>query len=212
MNTYHYAVISRPESSMTQEKGSSVDMENVDYKRQPDPILIEATIESAGGICCGVIRGGMFGLRTNQVSVLSVWPEGTKAEVRFSDPEDAKQNLVSEEQLMVATVRPTSTEKINQPGIYVIRWIRIQPDDIEEYTSLCLKTWPAFETLSSARCYGVFRALENDCGVSKILMLTWYENLTDWESSRSLNPADSDKWARRSEMELSHWAEAGRLA
>ena len=43
-------------------------------------------------------------------------------------------------------------------------------------------------------------------------MLTWYASMNDWEKSRALAPADNAKWARRSEMELSHWADAGRLA
>lgn len=32
------------------------------------------------------------------------------------------------------------------------------------------------------------------------------------EAARSLDSADREKWGRRSEMELSHWAQAGRLA
>ena len=47
--------------------------------------------------------------------------------------------------------------------------------------------------------------------VVTLLMLTWYRTFDDWEQSRRLDPADRAKWARRSEMELSHWAEAARL-
>jgi len=91
------------------------------------------------------------------------------------------------------------------------RNLPIRSENIGEYTRLCLETWPAFEENFQARCYGVFRALEDD-EISKILMLTWYSTLGDWEQSRQLDPTDLAKWARRSEMELSHRADAGRLA
>jgi len=42
-------------------------------------------------------------------------------------------------------------------------------------------------------------------------MLTWYENLRAWEQSRQLNKRDAKLWVRRSQMEISHWAQAGRL-
>jgi hypothetical protein len=83
--------------------------------------------------------------------------------------------------------------------------------DIDEYTRLCLETWPRFEAANRVRCFGVFQPFETG-EVSKILMMTWYATLNDWEKSRQLDPADKAKWARRSEMELSHWAQAGRLA
>ncbi|MCP4979429.1 MAG: hypothetical protein GY935_02915 [Gammaproteobacteria bacterium] len=102
-------------------------------------------------------------------------------------------------------------EKIDRRGIYVIRWIRMRSSDIDEYTRLCLETWLRFEATTQSRCYGVFRPAQ-ESAVSKLLMLTGYATLNDWEKSRHLDPADESKWARRSEMELSHWAESDRLA
>ncbi|MDH3762323.1 MAG: hypothetical protein OEU50_15175 [Gammaproteobacteria bacterium] len=54
-----------------------------------------------------------------------------------------------------------TTAKINRAGIYVIRWIRMRESDSDEYTRLCLETWPAFEATTRSRCYGVFRPLES---------------------------------------------------
>jgi hypothetical protein len=102
-------------------------------------------------------------------------------------------------------------KRLEKPGIYVIRWITMYTHDIAEYTELCLKTWPRFEVGDTQRCYGVFRSTEST-DLCAILMLTWYENLSAWERSRQLDPRDRPMWVRRSQMELSHWAEAGRLA
>ncbi len=210
MTLYHYCVLTKPEASHLVGGDDTVDMENVDYKRQPDLTRVAEYIDSTNGLCCGIFRGGMFGLATNQLALLSAWenPAATSPCAEL-----ARQNgwLLSDKARLTATVRPTAVEKIDRAGIYVIRWIRMRESDIAEYTRLCLETWPAFETMTRSRCYGVFRPLESG-DVVKLLMLTWYASLADWEQSRRLNPVDQSKWARRSEMELSHWAEAGRLA
>ena len=69
----------------------------------------------------------------------------------------------------------------------------------------------AFEAAARARCWGVLRPC-NETETVTLLMLTWYGSLDDWERSRQFAGGDDAKWARRSEMELSHWAEGARLA
>ena len=211
MKLYHYGVLTKSEASHQESERADIDMENVDYKRQPEPEKISAEIAANGGLCSGVFRGGMFGLATNQVAVLSAWDE-TSFDSAWIERLASKQKwIVSVTEELLPTVRPATGEICERAGIYVIRWIRVRTSDIDEYTQLCLETWPAFEALTRSRCYGVFRPVA-ESETSKLLMLTWYQTLTDWEQSRRLNPADAAKWARRSEMELSHWAEAGRLA
>ena len=206
---YHYCVLTKSEAPHSVLAADSIDMENVDYKRQPDVTITENWIDQAGGLCCGIIRGGQFGLATNQIAVLSHWVESES--VDFDQLISQQDWQLSESQWLMPTVRPREPEKLTRQGIYVIRWIRMQTSDIPEFTQLCLETWPRFEATTQSRCFGVFKPVE--CGdVSKILMLTWYATLTDWEQSRQLDPDDAPKWGRRSEMELSHWAEAGRLA
>ena len=211
MNVYHYAVLTRPEASHREGDRADIDMENVDYKRQPEPSIIEEEIRGNNGRCCAVIRGGMFGLATNQVAVLSAWEEATFNADWFERLTSERFWSVSASEELLPTVRPADGEVCQLAGIYVIRWIRMRTSDIDEYTRLCVETWPAFESSTHSRCYGVFRP-QGNFEISKLLMLTWYETLTDWEQSRQLHPVDAPKWARRSELELSHWAEAGRLA
>ena len=210
MTVYHYAVIERPESSVITTRDEDPSMETVDYKRQPSVTSLRTAIETTGGMSCGIFRGGMFGLTTTQVASLSAWTDIELARTSIATYcQHESLNLIVQKPLS-ATVRPTKTEPITQPGIYVIRWIRMRGADVVEYTSLCLDTWPAFEAASAARCYGVFR-VDDHSEPGLLLMLTWYQNLRAWEQSRQLNKRDAKLWVRRSQMEISHWAQAGRL-
>ena len=211
MKNYHYAVIEKPTSLPSAPEVTDPDMESVDYKRQPDVPALREAVTAAGGLTCGIFRGGMFGLKTNQVAALSAWSgvgNGRACLDEFASGTDLE--LRAQEDL-VATVRPSEPSAIEAPGVYVIRWLSMRADDIAEYTRLCLETWPRFEAGGTQKCYGVFRPIEPN-GSCTLLMLTWYRDLTAWERSRQLDPRDKHLWIRRSQMELSHWAEVGRLA
>ena len=207
---YHYAVIERPLGAPEDSPDDNPSMETVDYKRQPSPTNIRAAIAADGGTCCGVIRGGMFGLATNQVASLCVWSETAQAHHCVESLCKTQNIHIAEQLTLQATVRPAPEEVMTRPGIYVIRWIRMNAEDVGEYTSLCLQTWPAFEQANKTRCYGVF-TVDGDTHPGTILMLTWYADLSAWEQSRQLAAKDVHLWVRRSQMELSHWAQAGRL-
>ncbi|MCP5071943.1 MAG: hypothetical protein GY947_01445 [Rhodobacteraceae bacterium] len=210
MSIYHYAVIEKPEATLSAGDISNINMENLDYKRQIDPVGLAACVRQKDGIVCGMWRGGMFGLATNQVSILSAWSDDASPTECFSSQAKTHDGVIVDQGEYVPTVRPDEPALIVQDGFYVIRWIKVLDRDIAEYTELCLETWPAFEAAAACRCYGVFRPREHQ-EVQKILMLTWYASLNDWDISRALAFDDKAKWARRSEMELSHWADGARL-
>lgn len=75
MSIYHYAVIEKPEANLSAGDISNIDMETLDYKRQIDPADLRAGVRRKDGTVCGMWRGGMFGLATNQVSILSAWSD-----------------------------------------------------------------------------------------------------------------------------------------
>lgn len=219
---YHYGVVERPETRLGARPEASlvagdiadIDMENLDYKRQIDSARLAGAVRGQGGLVCGMWRGGMFGLATNQVAILSAWDGGRAPAERFAAALAGDDAAIVDQGEYAATVRPDAPGPITPSefggGFYVIRWIRMRRADVAEYTQLCLETWPAFEATAACRCYGVFQPRGED-DIQKLLMLTWYGSLNDWDVSRSLQPGDKAKWARRSEMELSHWADAGRL-
>ncbi len=204
MSIYHYAVVERPEATIAAGDLADIDMENLDYKRQIDPAGLARRVRQRDGIVCGMWRGGMFGLATNQVSILSAWSDDTSPMQIFSSVIDAHNQAIVDQDEYVATVRPDAPEPVGKDGFYVIRWIRMRSKDVAEYTGLCLETWPAIEATAACRCYGVFRPRGED-DVQKLLMLTWYGSLNDWELSRKLVPDDKAKWARRSEMATCAW-------
>ena len=209
MPIYHYGVVEKPEATLATGEIKNIDMENLDYKRQIDPARLAHAVRGEGGIVCGMWRGGMFGLATNQVAILSAWAGDKSPMERFATALDGDDAAVVDQDEYAATVRPDAPEPITQGGFHVIRWIRMRRADVAEYTQLCLETWPAFEATAACRCYGVFQPFGKG-DVQKLLMLTWYGSLNNWDVSRGLEPGDKAKWARRSEMELSHWADAGR--
>jgi hypothetical protein len=211
LTIYHYAVVTKPEITDAVQPADGIDMETVDYKRQPDVAVLDVAVGAAGGLVCGIWRGGMFGLATNQIAVLSAWPERGRAGPILRTAADGLGTTLDDGVEMTATVRPAAPERITAQGFYVIRWLRMLATDVAEYTGLCLQTWPAFEAAARARCWGVLRPC-NETETVTLLMLTWYGSLDDWERSRQFAGGDDAKWARRSEMELSHWAEGARLA
>ncbi len=211
MTVYHYAVVEKLETALHEDNAAHADMENVDYKRQPDPAGLARTFRSLQGQVLGIWRGGLFGLATNQISVLSAWSDGRSPAETLSTGISSPDYFILDQAEYDRTVRPEQPAPVDRHGFYVIRWIRMRREDIAEYSALCLETWPAFERVAQCRCYNVFTSSGAD-DIQKILMLTWYRSLTDWEISRKLVPEDAAKWVRRSEMELSHWAEVARLA
>ncbi len=210
MTVFHYAVVEKPEYEHREHLLDRIDMESVDYKRQPEIEVVSQCIAESDGAKCGVIRGGLFGLATNQIWVFTAWKSAVEINKYMGSIQSLSDYSIVDQQALKATVRPNGAEIISRKGIYVIRHIRMLASDIDEYTTLCLETWPRFEASTESCCYGVFRPSENQL-VETILMLTWYRTFDDWEKSRQLATEDVNKWARRSEMELSHWAEVGRL-
>ena len=210
MTFYHYAVIERPRSYATSAADLNPNMESVDYKRQPSPKRLREAIDASAGVTCGIFRGGMFGLTTNQIAVLSAWEDFDTVHGCMQKHCQREGVTVAAYKNLQATVRPQTVETLTRAGVYVIRWIEMSSRDVADYTALCLQTWPAFEAKDAARCVGVFR-VDDESEPCLLLMLTWYENLTEWEQSRQLVDKDAELWVRRSEMELSHWAQTGRI-
>jgi len=76
---YFYAVFERPELALTADDNQNIDMENLDYKRQPEPAAVQEALEAEGGSVLRIWRGGMFGLATNQISMPVLrWKTGSK--------------------------------------------------------------------------------------------------------------------------------------
>jgi hypothetical protein len=84
------------------------------------------------------------------------------------------------------TSRPTHDAPLARPGVYAHRWFDVSPDDVDEIVSLSADAWPAFEAGYDAQVQGLFRSQE---GPSRLLLVTRYPSVGEWERSRGIGQA-----------------------
>ena len=68
-------------------------------------------------------------------------------------------------------------------GVCSIGWFDVSPDDVDEIVSLSADAWPAFEASYDAQAQGLFRSQD---GPSRLLLVSRYASLGEWERSRSV--------------------------
>jgi hypothetical protein len=122
--------------------------------------------------------GGLFGIASNELIVVTVagepgdnqWPAGVVE--------------VSCEQLR-ATVRPTSEESLTREGLYVFRSFYIDAAHIDRVVELSQLAWQTFETSSDYQTEptGLFAPVDPTPN-SVMYLLTWYDGLNSWQTSR----------------------------
>lgn len=87
-----------------------------------------------------------------------------------------------------ATVRPTEQVPLSSPGAYAHRWFDVAAEHVDEVVQLSEEAWPAFEGSYDAQVQGLFRA---DDGPSRLLLVTRYASVGEWERSRGVGQAQS---------------------
>ena len=85
-----------------------------------------------------------------------------------------------------STARPTHDAPLERPGAYAHRWFDVSPADVDEIVSLSAEAWPAFEAGYDAQVQGLFRSEE---GRSRLLLVTRYASVGEWERSRGIGQA-----------------------
>ena len=205
---YDYFVLEFPVDGTSPERrlGSHPDMERIYFPDWLNTDTVKNALADAGGNLWAAWYGGMFGLETNRFIVVSVG----ESEICRSDfleaigPSEVTISIV-EHQHLTSTVRPIDPTPIERGGFFVFRWLRLVPGSIPEWTDLCNQTWPNFQRDAKSECLAVWQAQTTNKQVEQVLMCTWYEDLSAWESSREVDPGDAPKWRRRAEMEYNHW-------
>lgn len=96
------------------------------------------------------------------------------------------------------TVRPLAHSARETPGIYVFRWFEVEPDNVNEIVELSGLAWPSFEADFDARIQGLF--VEDHDQPSRMLLLTWYLDLSAWEASRKPSPDSRDNFMKRHQL------------
>jgi hypothetical protein len=103
-----------------------------------------------------------------------------------------------------ATARPVAGAAPVPGGVYVHNWFHIDADAAEAFVALSVEAWPDFETRFEARIFGLFlaEASETDLGqgARRLLLMTRYRDLGEWQASRDPTTEAMKTFARRREL------------
>jgi len=148
--------------------------------------------------CWGVWRG-LFGLASNELLVMvAAAAEHTEAE--FTDVIDARVEVLKAA-LFEPTLRPHDSTPRDRPGVYVFRFFQILPADVTEFVELSGDAWMTFEDADaySAEPQGLFRQ-QTDADTLDMLLVTWYDSLQSWQTSRQPAADARERFARRHQL------------
>jgi hypothetical protein len=99
------------------------------------------------------------------------------------------------------TLRPTSDVAPPPGGIYVHNWFTIDGAAADEFVKLSGEAWPDFEGRFDTQIYGLFLAGESaadrTAGARRLLLMTRYRDLGEWQASRDPSSAAMQVFARR---------------
>ena len=116
-------------------------------------------------------------------------------------PPLAQQTQVLSNRRFVPTVRPQTSTPVNKPGIYVFRSFTIDAASVDEFVELSTQAWVTFEAAPSysAQPQGLFREA-SDAQQIDMLLVTWYDSLDSWQTSRQPAGEARERFARRREL------------
>jgi len=162
-----------------------------------------------GMVTWGVWRG-LFGLASNELLVM-VAADGVRDETEFTGMLDETIEL-RRTALFEPTLRPHDRAARERPGLYVFRFFQIRSADVTEFVELSGDAWMTFENADdySAQPQGLFRQ-RTDADTLDMLLVTWYDSLQSWQTSRQPAPDARERFARRHQITRSTWALATML-
>jgi hypothetical protein len=147
-------------------------------------ILPEA---KASGYSLYGIFFGLFGLATNELYLMAMREDegpssGGITPLSQLIPEH-NFNLRENYQLS-PTVRPTEHTMRTRDGIYVFRWFNIFNRNVDEIVKLSDEAWVLFEGGFESEIQCLFAERDRSQEQGRMLLLTWYRDLSVWEASR----------------------------
>ena len=163
---------------------------------------------------------GLFGVRNHDVFVLLSLANPAGASPEFAScVAELRRRLPADIELidslpMKSTVRPATDEPLARAGIFVFRFFDVHNADVDEITTLSSTAWQTFERAEAyaSEPVALFRSADLNSERSRMLLLTWYDNLTSWERSRTPHPDATANFRRRAALSKSAIAYATRLS
>ena len=163
------------------------------------------------GITPWGVWAGLFGIASNELLVVAA-ASGQRTEAEFTSmmPEAVQ---VIEALPIVPTVRPVDPAPCEKPGLYVFRFFDVKNADVDEIAGLSLEAWTTFEKSDDyqAEPQGLFRQADVGPERGRMLLVTWYDGLESWQTSRRPAPEAVENFQRRRDLTYGTSALATRL-
>ncbi|MCB1693655.1 MAG: hypothetical protein KDI19_12885 [Pseudomonadales bacterium] len=140
----------------------------------------------------------LFGLASNELYLVTVAQGPHTANAAVMENHLSVLDSIS----LVPTVRPTAHDPRTEPGIYVFRWFEIKTRDIDEIVALSNEAWTTFEGGFDTEVQALFREPDTSAERGKMLLITWYRDLSVWEASRMPAPAARKNFMKRAALTL----------
>lgn len=169
----------------------------------------------AGALPAGQLWGafqGLFGVGSNELIAVTM---GSAAEVARSI--DAAASLSAVQSMESLTLAPTARPRQRAPrtraGLYVFRFFDVANADVEEVAALSQTAWETFEAADAYRAapQALFCEQDRTAERGQMLLVTWYEDLTSWQTSRRPPEAARRNFQQRQQLTASTIAYATRL-
>ena len=155
---------------------------------------------------------GLFGVASNELIVVLA-ASGERPEADFTGLLDGKSVSIRDSLLLAPTVRPEGPAPCEAPGLYVFRFFEVATANVAEVAELSRQAWETFENADVYRSepQGLFRPYDQQIAVGRMLLVTWYDGLESWQTSRAPDPAATENFKRRRALTEGTLALATRL-
>lgn len=155
---------------------------------------------------------GLFGIGSHDLFALVAGPvddDSLEARVRAALPADVQ---VVDALPLRATARPASDATLARDGVFVFRFFDVRDGDVDEIVRLSRTAWETFEKPAAAAAPGGATYASEPVGLfrfadapgpearGRMLLLTWYDDLTSWERSRNPAPEATANFRRRAAL------------
>jgi len=153
---------------------------------------------SADGIGHFGVFAPLFGLASNELYLVT-HADKTHSPAKYLQ----STNLDILESIdLVPTVRPVDHSPRTVPGIYVFRWFEVYKRDVDEIVRLSREAWVTFEGGFDTEVQGLFAEPDRSGERGKMLLITWYRDLSVWQASRRPAAEARENFRRRAQLTI----------
>ncbi|MFQ5699258.1 MAG: hypothetical protein ACE5IL_13355 [Myxococcota bacterium] len=155
---------------------------------------------------------GLFGIGSNEMILVS-HGERDALDTSIEALSAAKGIEITDALILDATVRPTRADPVTREGLYVLRFFDVEHRQVEEIVALSKAAWDRFEETDAYRAEPLALFCQHDRTeeTGRMLLVTWYDGLGSWQTSRRPAPQATELFRRRHALTLGTVAYATRL-